>query len=95
MNFNPSRLLQLREEGKLEKFLTSCFMPFGNKPFMCPAKMRKSSKLPFGLAMIAVLVGKLTAEVGGTWRVMGELPEDGVPLNNEREAYHDLRLERI
>ena len=95
MEFNPTRWSLFREAGNLDQVLKSCFMPFGNKPFMCPAKRKKEGRLPFGVAMIAMLVGKLTTEVDGVWKVDGELPKDGVPLNSNREAYHDLLLVRI
>lgn len=87
--FNPSRWLLMSDVSN------SIFMPFGGRPFMCPAKRRVDGKLPFGLAIIAVLVGALTAEVDSTWEVIGELPARATPLNTDREAYLDLELSRV
>ncbi|KAK5113134.1 hypothetical protein LTR85_010952 [Meristemomyces frigidus] len=72
------------------------FMPFGAKPFACPAKRRSGrGRLPSGVSMIALLVGVLTAETQGKWKLVGGIPRDGEPSETDREAYGGLRFERI
>ena len=45
--------------------------------------------------MIALLVGVLVAETAGKWKLVGDLPKEGKPLETGREAYGDLKLVRI
>ena len=72
------------------------FMPFGAKPVMCVARRRPGDgKLPFGVSMVASLVGAISAEMAGKWEVMGNLPESAVPLDTDREAYGGLVLKRL
>lgn len=72
------------------------FSPFGEKPFACPARTRwPTSELPFGVSMIALMVGVLTEEVAGKWELVGRLPDHGEPLETSREAYGDLLLKRM
>lgn len=51
LTFKPSRWLKIGEDAR------SAFMPFGNKPFICPAQK------DFGPRMIGVLVAALAAHI--------------------------------
>ncbi|KAK0254854.1 hypothetical protein LTS09_009967 [Friedmanniomyces endolithicus] len=70
------------------------FRPFGGKPFTCPVKRRVGSNMPFGLAMLALLVGTLVKQTAGGWEIIGELPGNDEPLDTEREAYSKLWLKQ-
>lgn len=65
-------------------------MPFGSKPFVCPAKPT------FGPRVIGLLVGALSRGLrgGGEWRVEGgvDVVGFGGRLKNERGAYDDMYL---
>lgn len=72
-------------------------MPFGAGPFACVAKQSTSShRLPFGVAMIAMLVDALSIAVGNSFELTGEdFPEGDTPLKTEREAYEGLYLQKL
>ena len=93
--FNPSRW-QGKETNKLEE---ANFFAFGAHPFACPARRRKMEGgkllLPFGFGMLALLTGALIEETDGKWKVIGKLPGREEPLDTDRRAYEDLRLERV
>jgi len=84
LRFNPSRWEEVA--GK------SCdaYMPFGWKPFVCPAEKE------FGPRMIGILVAALVSgfEEGWTWKAMRreDVIDNGEPLNLERESYKTLKL---
>lgn len=90
--FQPGRWTN-RETAEFEN---ANFVPFGAKPFACPAKRvpKIGAELPFGVSMIALLVGALTKEIEEKWKLEGELPEYGTPLETERHSYSDLKLVR-
>ena len=85
LKFVPTRWKNLGEKAR------KAFMPFGERPFICPAKR------DFGPRMIGVLVAALadciTAE---NWSLENDGVEESVysrgPLLSGREAYHSLRL---
>lgn len=70
-------------------------MPFGGKPFGCPAKQE------FAPMMIGVLVGVLVEGVDGEWKLGGGADGDmkgfgdGEVLDNGRGAFEGLRIYRI
>ena len=87
MVFNPGRWTNLTSQQR------QAFLPFGNAPFICPAKP------VFGPKVIALLVGCLVKELrGGMWRIEGggvDVVEGCTGrLSNERGAYHDMYLVR-
>ncbi|KAK4543468.1 hypothetical protein LTR36_005611 [Oleoguttula mirabilis] len=92
LTFRPERWQNISyKEGEAPNFL-----PFGGKPFSCPARQRHGSgEAPFGVSMIALLVGALVAETSGKWEVVGSLPKVGVPLDTDRDAHDDLVLRRL
>ncbi|KAA8647236.1 hypothetical protein EYZ11_004730 [Aspergillus tanneri] len=55
LRFNPARW------AKLTIFQEMAYMPFGGKPFECPAKQF------FGPMAIGLLVGSVLSELGGSW----------------------------
>ncbi|KAF2161009.1 hypothetical protein M409DRAFT_70083 [Zasmidium cellare ATCC 36951] len=65
--FDPSRWLSVDEKKE-----DDIFMPFGAAPFRCPAKQHRGVYMPFGVAMIALLVGALVEGVDGKWVCEGE-----------------------
>lgn len=71
------------------------FMPFGAKPFNCPAKRWKNVPMPFGISMIALLVGALIEATQGKWTIHGNFPDKTHPLDTDREAYGDATLQRL
>ncbi|KAI5196234.1 hypothetical protein E4T39_07860 [Aureobasidium subglaciale] len=71
------------------------YMPFGASPFNCPAKRSKNVPMPFGLSMIALLVGALLEVTEGAWKVYGEFPDREQPLDTDREAYSTVVLGKI
>jgi len=80
--FNPLRWT--------DKRACPAYMPFGTKPFLCPARNQ------FGPWMIGMLVAALVAatEEGWTWKAESEadsIVADG-PLSMEREDYGTLEL---
>jgi len=79
------------------------FLAFSTPPFACPARRRyfktesdgnQKPVLPFGIAMIALIVGFMTAGTVNNWDVVGELPPKDQPLETDRESYHDLLLRK-
>ncbi|KAK3711838.1 hypothetical protein LTR37_009356 [Vermiconidia calcicola] len=91
----PERWVQLETANQMGKIEIVDFMPFGTKPFMCPAKRSLSGKLPFGYAMVALLVGVLVKETRDMWEVQSPLPAKEIPLATGREDYADLLLSRV
>ncbi|KAI5244957.1 hypothetical protein E4T43_03548 [Aureobasidium subglaciale] len=71
------------------------YMPFGASPFNCPAKRSKNVPMPFGLGMIALLVGALLEVTEGAWKVSGDFPDRKQPLDTGREAYSNVLLRKI
>lgn len=73
------------------------FLPFGADPFTCVAKSGTANRLPFGVAMIAVLVGGLSLAAGNAFELKGEQgwEERNVPLRTDREAYAGMFLQRL
>ncbi|KAF2704111.1 hypothetical protein K504DRAFT_335966, partial [Pleomassaria siparia CBS 279.74] len=65
------------------------FMPFA---FVCAADRRETRG--FGMKLIALLAAVLSDGLGEEWvlRDKRELPDIGVPLNTDREAYEELQL---
>lgn len=51
--------------------------------------------MPFGLRVIALLVGIVRQQVSGESEIISELPETEVPLETDREAYGDMWLRRV
>jgi len=89
--FRPERWHDLAEDA----YEGVGFLAFGAKPhFACPARriFKTNDKMPFGVAMVALIIGVLSVETNGKWKMVGELEEQGVPLKTDREAYHDLKL---
>lgn len=93
--FQPARWTGTRGE---KLFKQDNFMPFGAHPFACVAKQSATAdRLPFGVAMIAILVGALSNAVGNEFELMGagSRAEGYKPLSTEREAYEELHLQRL
>ena len=67
------------------------FMPFA---FVCPADTKETKR--FGMKLIALLVAVLVEGLAGEWVLEDkhELPDIGVPLNTNRQAYEGLELKR-
>ncbi|KAF2769033.1 hypothetical protein EJ03DRAFT_351683 [Teratosphaeria nubilosa] len=100
--FKPERM-EAKLEGKDEKQIEQeAFLPFASRPFVCPARRKniKGEHLPFGPAIIALIVGVLvnvTECVGdgkGGWKFAGGLPTGELPLETGREACGELRFVR-
>jgi hypothetical protein len=95
MAFRPARWLDSRVD---KAFKTANFMPFGAHPFACVAKQSTTAnRLPFGVAMIALLVGALSLAVGEAFELAGEKSwlASSRPLSTDREAYEELYLQRL
>ncbi|PPJ59800.1 hypothetical protein CBER1_04343 [Cercospora berteroae] len=89
LTFRPERWIDI--SGEDEKWL-----PFGAKPFRCPAKQSLNVYIPFGVSMIAVLTGALLEATENRWEYSGEaLPDVGIPLDTDREAYREAELRKI
>ncbi|CAK1359182.1 unnamed protein product [Cercospora beticola] len=89
LTFRPERWIDI--SGEDEKWL-----PFGAKPFRCPAKQSFNVYIPFGVSMIAVLTGALLEATENRWEYFGQaLPDAGVPLDTDREAYQEAELRKI
>ncbi|SMR52634.1 unnamed protein product [Zymoseptoria tritici ST99CH_3D1] len=96
--FNPSRWADKVNDTN---FRNDNFMPFGTKPFTCVAKTglvneAREKCLPFGVSIIAILLGCFSAEVpagmtpggggaDGTWST-------DQPLKTGREDYRDVMI---
>lgn len=94
--FNPARW----RAGALTKAQSEAFLPFGGRPFVCPAQR------VFGPRMLGVLVGVLLGEVGEKWALQRDgsggghggggfarvAVAAGSRLSNEREGCRDLFL---
>lgn len=89
LKFDPERW------NKVSDFQKKAFMPFGGKPFLCPAKP------VFGPRVIALVVGVLLAVFDGDdWGmdcndslIMKEL-NTGTRLSSRRDKYTDVVLRR-
>ncbi|MCJ1481796.1 hypothetical protein MMC06_001955 [Schaereria dolodes] len=86
LSFRPSRWNNMNEERY------AAFMPFGSKPYMCPARP------DFGPRMIGLLVAVLLAEFSSGWVLHAEERRDVItmdePLALDRDFYGSLGLER-
>ena len=84
-SFRPSRWIGLSKECR------QAFLPFGSKPFTCPAKGDT------GPRMIGVLVAALLAVFSADWEWVAMRPEDSIagegPLTLGRDCYETLMLE--
>ena len=84
--FNPG--LWVKHGERME----SGFMPFGKRPFLCPAQAT------FAYHAIAILVAALSQEVGNDWNLKPnpfESETQGLPLETDRDSYADLRLVKV
>lgn len=70
------------------------YMPFGASPFNCPAKRWRNVPMPFGVSMIALLVGTLIEATDVNWEIDGDFPDKEEPLDTDREAYGAAVLQR-
>ncbi|KXT03798.1 hypothetical protein AC578_735 [Pseudocercospora eumusae] len=83
--FRPERWYHIDRD-----FEDSHWLPFGAKPFRCPAKFwPKQGILPFGVAMIALLTAAL---LEGGWACDVGFEDGGEPLETGRIAYRDVVL---
>ena len=88
--FRPSRWLSLSEEAR------KSFMPFGNKPFLCPAQK------DFGPKLIAISVASLCYHVGPhEWGLeyskdgrRNQTLKDDQVLDTDRKAYGSWEIYR-
>lgn len=82
--FRPSRWIGM------SKGCRRAFLPFGSKPFTCPAKNDA------GPRMIGALVAALLAVFGEGWEWVAMIPEDSIageePLTLGRDCFHTLVL---
>ncbi|KAI4728318.1 hypothetical protein E4T49_03965 [Aureobasidium sp. EXF-10728] len=90
---HPNEFVPERWVG-VEEGYDEGFMPFGAKPFNCPAKRWNNVPMPFGLSIIALLVGALIQVTNYDWRVSGSFPNKECPLDTDREAYSTAVLRR-
>lgn len=92
LTFNPSRWLHINDEAR------HAFMPFGNRPFLCPAQKA------FGPRMIGILVAALTAHLDPeflrlSYRKSGSGEHearnlgDREVINTDRNAYQSWRIQ--
>lgn len=89
LTFKPSRWLKIGEDAR------SAFMPFGNKPFVCPAQKE------FGPRMIGILVAALAVHidpVGLELRYLkhcgrGSILGDVEKIDTDRDAYESWWVE--
>lgn len=83
LTFKPSRWFDIGEEAR------SAFMPFGNKPFVCPAQKE------FGPRMIGILVAALAAHIDAEGLVLwyhghcgsGSAVFDAQEIYTDRDIY--------
>ncbi|TKA66346.1 hypothetical protein B0A55_08245 [Friedmanniomyces simplex] len=88
---DPLRFRPERWNGMEQRDLEDpIFMPFSARPYSCPLKRRVPSYMPFGLGMIALLVGTLVKQTIGEWKMVGKLPGIDELLDTERKAYSEL-----
>ncbi|CAD0094872.1 unnamed protein product [Aureobasidium mustum] len=86
--FKPERWIG-KEEG-----YDQGYMPFGARPFNCPAKRWRNVPMPFGLSMIALLVGTLIEVTDAKWEIHGDFSDKEEPLDTDREAHGAAFLQR-
>lgn len=95
--FDPSRW---SETGFTERTKDS-FLAFGASPFPCVARSAGEGFLPFGVAIIALLLGGISAQVNRDgWMLRPtedeqEVLQAGKLLQTDREAYAHLCAERL
>jgi hypothetical protein len=67
-------------------------MPFA---YWCAADHEETRE--FGMKMIALLVAVLCEKLGNEWELENDesLPKQGTPLDTDREAYEDLKLNKL
>jgi hypothetical protein len=67
-------------------------MPFAH---WCAADHEETRE--FGMNMIALLVAVLCEKLGNEWKLENDesLPKQGTPLDTDREAYEDLKLNKL
>ena len=84
--FNPSRWKEISRKSR------DAYMPFGSRPFICPAERQ------FAPWVIGILVAALVAEFenGWTWkaRLQGDAIDNDKPLSLERDSYKTLEVFR-
>lgn len=91
LNFRPERWIVLTKGVN-----TPGFMPFGEKPFRCPARQTQDEYWPFGVMMIAVLTGCFIEAMAGKWRLDGQhIPDANQPMGNNRDDYKGVFLLRL
>lgn len=94
--FDPSRWRFVTKEDERKDFLA-----FGSSPFPCIAKAAHSGMMPFGVGMVAFLIGGLSAHINrDEWAMKPsaseqELLKTGEPLKTGRRAYARLFLEKV
>jgi hypothetical protein len=91
LSFRPERWIVLTKGVN-----TPGFMPFGEKPFRCPARQTQDEYWPFGVMMIAVLTGCFIEAMAGKWRLDGQhIPDADQPMGNNRDDYKRVSLLRL
>jgi hypothetical protein len=91
LSFRPERWIVLTKGVN-----TPGFMPFGEKPFRCPARQTQDEYSPFGVMMIAVLTGCFIEAMAGKWRLDGQhIPDANQPMGNNRDDYKGVSLLRL
>lgn len=87
LEFKPSRWEDATDESRM------AFMPFGAKPFICPAKTDT------GPRMIGLFVAALLAAAHGKWQCEATSAEDSIerdgPLELGRDSYSTLTLTKL
>lgn len=95
LKFDPTRWLGQCDHACFRK---DNFMPFGNQPFVCVARGRGVKEgekcLPFGVSMIAVILGGLVAAAGDDTKLVcaGSEWKTDEPLKTGREDYCEIEL---
>lgn len=110
LKFRPKRWAKLpHDKFKDENFMPFSAFPFNcvaKRRFKMPDNPSDKiahigapagqNLLPPALTMITMLVGALTAEVDGTWKLSGDVDlESDQPLDTDRKAYNDIFFVRV
>jgi hypothetical protein len=68
------------------------YMPFA---YWCAANHEETRE--FGIKIIALLVAVLCEKLSNEWALENDksLPKQGTPLDTDREAYKDLKLNKL